>query len=236
MSCEKYKAALIDSAVTGAEPTPEFRSHVAACTSCAAVLAEQRSLIAAIDANLHRQMNAPVPAAMLHRLEARLAQQTAPAPVQSLRLRWLYATAALATTVAIILFAVPHLRTHKPNPHVVVLTQTAQSPTKSRPEIMTAILQPATPQEIRRRQEQRARSTARPEPEVIVPPEERIALAHFIADSHPGEGMALALAKRLPEPREQSIAPVETPDIQIASLTVSPIRDTDTSTFTNSNR
>ncbi len=36
MSCEKYKAALIDSAVTGAEPTPELRSHVAACTSCAA--------------------------------------------------------------------------------------------------------------------------------------------------------------------------------------------------------
>jgi hypothetical protein len=233
MSCEKYKAALIDSAVTGAEPTPEFRSHVAACTSCAAVLAEQRSLIAAIDANLHRTMNAPVPAAMVHRLEARLAQQI---PPRSLNLRRLYATAALAVSAATIFFAVSHQRTHKSNPRATTLAQTSQSTTDHRPEIMTAILQPATPQEIRRRQKQRARSTARPEPEVIVPPEERIALAHFIADSHPGEGMALALAKRLPEPREQSIAPVETPDIQIASLTVSPIRDTDTSTFTNSNR
>jgi anti-sigma factor RsiW len=232
MSCEKHKVALIDSAVTGAEPTPEFRSHVAACTSCAAELAQQRSLIAAIDANLHGQMNAPVPAALLLRLESRIAQQQSP---PSLNLGWLYATAALAISAATIFFALSHQRTHKLNSHTATLAQTSQSTADHRPEIMTAVLQPATPQEIRRGQKQHARSTARPEPEVLVPPEERIALARFIADSHPREGMALALAKRVPEPREQNIAPVETLDIQIASLTVSPIRES-TSTFTNSNK
>ena len=64
---------------------------------------------------------------------------------------------------------------------------------------------------------------------MIVPPDERIAMENFIADLH-GEGaIALARAKRVIEQREQPIVPVDTPDIQIASLKVPPIRDTDMS-------
>ena len=52
-------------------------------------------------------------------------------------------------------------------------------------------------------------------------------MEHFIADLH-GEGeIALARAKRVMEQREQSIAPVDTPDIQIVALKVPPIRDID---------
>jgi hypothetical protein len=225
MLCEKYKPALIEAAITGAELAPAIHAHVAACPSCAAELTQQRSLVAAIDANLHHQMNAPVPAAMLQRFEARIAQQT---PSRSLNLRWLYATAALAATVAVILLAVPRLRTHKPNSPTAAQTQKSQSPTEHRPETTTLILQPATPEEIRRDRRQHSHR-ARTEPEVIVPPDERIAMENFIADLH-GEGaIALARAKRVIEQREQPIVPVDTPDIQIASLKVPPIRDTDMS-------
>ena len=52
MLCEKYKPALIEAAITGAEPALAIRAHVDACPSCAAELAQHRSLIAAIDTNL----------------------------------------------------------------------------------------------------------------------------------------------------------------------------------------
>jgi hypothetical protein len=225
MSCEKYKVALIDNAATGAELPPALRAHVAACPSCAAELAQQRSLFAAIDSSLRQTMNAPLPPALLQRFEARLAQQN---PPRSLSLSWLYATAALAATAAVILFAVPHLRTHKPDSRAVAVTQSTQSPAAHRPEIMTAILQPTTPQEIERDRRQHAKPAARPEPEVLVPPDERIAMEHFIADFHGRGEVALALAKRVPEQREQDVAPVNTPDIQISSLMVPAIRESDT--------
>jgi len=219
VSCEKYKPALIEAAVTGAELTPEMRSHVTACTPCAAELSQQRSLLAAIDANLHRQMNAPVPAATLRRFEARIAQQISPRP---LNLRWLYATAALAATVAVILLVVPHLRTHKPDSRTAAVTRLTQSPAEQHPEIMTVILQPAAPQEIERDRRQHARSAARPEPEVLVPPDDRIAFEHFIADFDGRAVLAAALAKRVPM-QDLRVAPLEVPDIQTVSLTVVPI-------------
>jgi hypothetical protein len=225
MLCEKYKPALIEAAVSGAELEPAVRAHAESCANCAAELAQQRSLVDAIDASLHRQMNASIPAATLQRLGAHIAQQK---PRRSLNLRWLYATAALAATAAAILFAVTHLRTHKPDSRTAAVTQSTQSPAEHRPERMNAILQPATPQEMERDRRQHARSSARSEPEVLVPPDERIAMEHFIADLHGRGEIALALAKRLPEQREKDVAPVETPDIQISSLTVPAIRESDT--------
>jgi anti-sigma factor RsiW len=78
MPCEKYKPALIDAAVCSAELAPAIHAHVATCPSCAAELAQQRFLVGAIDTSLYRQMNAPVPAAMLERIEAHLAQRPQP--------------------------------------------------------------------------------------------------------------------------------------------------------------
>jgi len=235
MSCEKYKAALVEAAVTSADLTPELRSHVASCASCAAELAQQRSLIAAIDANLHRQMNAPLPAAMLLRLEARLAQEPQSQPSPSLRFTWLYAAAALATVSALILFVLPRVRQHKANDHTAAIPQTVQS-VGSRPQMVPLVLKPATPEEIRRDRAGHSRRSVHAEPEVIVPPDERIALEHFVADLHGRGEVALALTKRVREQREQNVVPVVTPEIQIASLTVSPIRDTDVSTNSSTNR
>jgi hypothetical protein len=226
MLCEKYKPALIETAITGAEPAPTIGAHVESCALCAAELMQQRSLIAAIDANLHRQMNAPVPASMLYRLEAHLAEQTAFEPVRSLRRRWLCIGAAIAAA-AVVFFALPHLRSPITNLPTGPASRTASS-MKQSPAIVTMVLKPATSEEIRR-DRIRSRTVARPEPEVLVPPEERIAFAHFIADLHGREEKALALSERVRELREQKVVPVEAPDIQISSLTVPPIEESETS-------
>ena len=224
MSCEKYQAALIEAAVTTDDMPPAVRAHAAACPSCAAELAQQRSLIAAIDENLHRTMKAAVPAAMLQRLEARIAQQ--PQPQRTSRFVQIFA-GALATlaTAAMILFALPHLRTHKSSWHTAALAQTAQPTADHRSEIMTAILQPATPEEIRRDRKQHSRPAAPPQPEVLVPPDERIAFEHFLSDLNEKTDLAAAIGKPEQEQREPRIPRLKTPDIETAALTVQPLTE-----------
>ena len=224
MSCEKYQAALIEAAVTGDDMPPAVRAHAAACPSCAAELAQQRSLIAAIDANLHRTMKAAVPAAMLQRLEARIAQQ--PQPQSTSRVVQIFA-GALATlaTAAMILLALPHLRAHKSSSHTAALAQTAQPIADHRPEIMTAMLQPATPEQIRRDRKRHTRPAAPLQPEVLVPPDETIAFEHFLSDLNEKTDLAAAIGKPVQEQREQRIPPLKTPDIETAALTVQPLTD-----------
>lgn len=245
MSCEKYSSALIEAAITGAELTPEVRSHVAACTLCTAALAQQRLLAAAIDANLHRQTNAPVPAATLQRIEVRLAQESSLAPGRAPRLHWLYVTATLATAAAAILVLLPRqisiFRIAKPiaaQPsqkfeldHMQLVPKPSTQTTPARPLESRAAISPHL-------HTLRASSafTSKPrEPEVLVPADERIALEHFMTGPHAID-LAVALVKRVPEQREQNVVPVVTPDIQIASLTVSPIPDTDVSANSSTNR
>jgi hypothetical protein len=230
MPCEKYQAALIEAAITGDDLTPEMRSHVDACTPCTAELSAQRSLVASIDANLHRTMNAPLPPALLQRFEARLAQQK---PRRSLNLNWLYTGAALATAAAMILFALPHLRAHKSNSQPATLAQTTKSSSDHRPEIMTAILQPASSEEIRRDREQHRGLTAhivsastapmRTEPEILVPPDEQIALAKFIAHRNRRRDFVVALATPVHQGFETAFKTLEIPDINTTEIFIAPI-------------
>jgi hypothetical protein len=222
MLCEKYKPALIEAAITGAEPAPGIRAHAESCARCAAELAQQRQLIAAIDANLHRQMNAPVPASMVHRLQAQIAQQK---PPRVLNLSWLYAAGALATAAVVILFALPHMQQHKSNSRSATLSQTAQSSSERRPQIATMILKPATPEEIRRDRKQHLRRAAPPEPEVLVPPDERVALDQLIANLGARHELVAALVKPLPEKPEQPVKHIEIPDIKTAALFIAPIAE-----------
>jgi hypothetical protein len=238
MSCEKYKVALIDSAVTGAEPTPEFRSHLAACTSCAADLAEQCSLIAAIDANLHRQMNAPVPAAILQRLEAHLAQQ--PQPKRTPRLTQIFAgTLATLATAAIILVFLSHWKidTLEPNAKPIVTSTHSSSAGEIQVHIGPSSGTPTTvvtgsrnPRHARTGSVLVSAAVSRPEPEVIVPPDERVALDRLIAGLNHRSELASALAKPLLKKSEQPVKHLEIPDIQTAALIIQPISE-DTSSL-----
>jgi hypothetical protein len=81
MPCEHYKDALIEAAATGSDfasavgLSPELatlRAHLAVCASCRAAFAEEESLFAAIDSDLHAAANADVPPSLLPRVRVGL--------------------------------------------------------------------------------------------------------------------------------------------------------------------
>ena len=238
MSCEKYKAAVIDASVTGDETPSAVRAHAATCPSCAAELAQQRSLVAALDANLHRQMNAPVPAATLQRFEAHLAQQ--PQPKRTPRLTQIFAgTLATLATAAIILVFLSHrkINTLEPNAKPIVTSTRSASageiqvhigPSSETPT--TVVARPRTPTHTRTHIVLVSAAVSRPEPEVIVPPDERVALDRLITGLNHRSELASALAKPLLKKSEQPVKHLEIPDIQTAALVIQPIAE-DTSSL-----
>ena len=231
MLCEKYKPALIEAAITGADLPPAIRAHVDACPSCAAEFAQQHSLIAAIDTNLHRQMNAPVPAATLQRLEAHVAQE--PQPVRAPRFAQIFVgtLATLAVVATIVLLLPRHglpISDGKGIASQAAQNHADQSPVAvNQPSNTTSSLSPEPRMLNRTRTRTVLASTAASshhEPEVLVPPDERIALAHFMADSNGRGDLSAAIARRVPE-QEVRVAPLDVPDIQMASVTVAPIQE-----------
>ncbi len=231
MSCEKHQAALIDNAASSAELSGDLRAHVNACAACRDQLEQQRSLFAAIDSSVRATMNVPPPPALLQRFEARLAQQASLAPAsiaewRSPRLRWLSTAAVLATAAAVILLALPlrHAPKAKSRTAAATTSQTKDASVGQPPQIAAMILKPATPEEIRRDRKRRW-AAAHPQPEVLVSPDERIALEHFLVVMDGREDLAAALATRVPQQQELRVAPLDMSDIQTAALTVPPIQD-----------
>src|SRR5258706_6535456 len=100
MLCEKYKEALVEAAASGAALPNALREHVQACEHCAAMLAGERALFAAVDAGLHKAANAKVHCSFLHNVKANLATEPVPTgnPIPAWSL--VCATGALALAVA----------------------------------------------------------------------------------------------------------------------------------------
>jgi hypothetical protein len=237
MLCEKYKPALIEAAITGADLPPAVRAHTDSCAHCTTELAEQRSLIAAIDTNLHRQMNAPVPASMLHRLAARLAQQ--PQPKRAPRFAQIFAgTFATLVAAAMILLFLPHWR-------IAILPRNAKVnvvPTRNAsasqiqvhigPSSQTVVAKGLPSQTLKhvnihatRVTEANTSTTIRSEPEVLVPPDERIALAHFIANSSTGRELITALNTSLRRNPDQPVKHIDIPDLNTPGIVIEPIAE-----------
>src|ERR1700674_5663997 len=106
MPCEYYQNALIEAAASGVEPQGELRTHLATCAACRTAFAQEQSLFSSIDRGLHVTANAEVPASLLPRVRARLADVAVP------RRMWtqpmIFAAASAALAFAIFLFVRPH--------------------------------------------------------------------------------------------------------------------------------
>jgi hypothetical protein len=235
MLCEKYKDALIEAAVTGDEMSLAIRSHVDGCSSCATELAQQRSLIAAMDTNLQRQMNAPIPAATLQRIEAHLAQQ--PQPKRAPRFAQLFAgalaTLALAATIVLMWpHTIPRMITGKRvAPQQTQKSAVDQTQLISEPRPQTSESRKFAPQASKYARVRTVRfsplaGSTHQQPEVLVPPDDRIAFEHFVADFDGKAVLAATLAKRVPM-QDLHVAPLDVPDIQTASLTVAPVGESE---------
>jgi anti-sigma factor RsiW len=229
MSCEKFKAALIDAAASNTEPQGALRSHVESCESCAAELAEQRALIAAIDGSLHRQMNAPVSAAMLQRLEVRLAHE--PQPKRAPRFAQIFAGAFATLAVAAAIIVVLPRQGQQTRDAKQINSQSAPLIDEARvvTQPQSATTEKLQPQisnhHIRVSSVRPSTKTAstHSSPEVLVPPDERIAFEHYLAGLRGQPGLVVAVANRAPQ--DLSVTPLAMPDIQTASLIVPPIRE-----------
>jgi hypothetical protein len=98
MPCEHYKNALIEAAASGAEPLGELRAHLAACPECRAALAQEQSLFSSIDTGLHAAVNVELPASLIPRVRASIAEE--PAVTRGWIPSWLAMAGAAAMLVA----------------------------------------------------------------------------------------------------------------------------------------
>jgi hypothetical protein len=225
MPCEHYKDALIETAATGARPQGELQAHLASCASCREAFAQEQSLFAAIDSGLNAAANAEVPPSLLPRVRARL-DETVVTP----RLRWLqplvFASASVALAFVIFLMARPH----RTAPEDVAKQDPVVVPATTRPATMT------NPENISSegtqfgaihvnhshasRNSTIVHSAASSNPEVLVPPDEREALARFVAKLNERSDLATALLARAPEKKDALIV-VER--LQIGALEIKPL-------------
>jgi hypothetical protein len=226
MPCDHYKDALIEAAASSAQAQGELRAHLDACVSCRAAFEQGQSLFASIDAGLHVAANADVPASLLPRVRARLDE------VGTRQRRWfqplVFAAASIALAFAILLFARP--------PHSnsgIQAKQTPQIPVDEAPAANTAHQSPGPGAQIvsanATNSQTRVRSTllrlvASSQPEVLVPPDEREALARFVAVLGERRELALALVTAPPQMKE---VPSGLEPFQINGLEIKPLDGTE---------
>jgi len=231
MLCEKYKDALIEAAVTGAELSPSVRAHVEACASCTDELAQQRSLVAAIDASVSRQMNAPVPAAMPQRLDASFAQK--PQPKHASRFAQIFAGAfATLLAAAAVFIAIPRNKTQIDDARRIGSNQVKSQEVDPMPLVMepprastraASNIQPVPPGHTRSRIAHVLETQKPLEPELLMPADERIALEHFIAKSKTRDELVAAVMAPLRRNLDEPVKHIEIPDINTAGIVIQPI-------------
>lgn len=222
MSCEHYKDSLVEAAATGAEPQGQLRAHLAACSSCRAALAEEQSLFASIDTGLHATANAEVPPSLLPRVRAGLDEAVAP------QRRWMQQLVFASASVAIAFLLFLIVRPHRAGPNGQA-EQTRAFPVPVKPQANThgETLAPgvqmssgAANHSLAARNSTLLRSAASSKPEVLVPPDERVALARFVATLNERSDAAAALLARAPEKKD---ALVSVDLLQIAEIEVKPL-------------
>lgn len=221
MPCEHYKNALIEAAANGAQPQVDLRAHLDACASCRAAFEQEQSLFSSIDAGLHVTANAGMPASLLPRVRVRLDEGVAT------QRRWLqplmFATASAALAFALFLLARPHVASPngqaKQTPQIPVseppttnaryrnsdpATQISSSNAKSQARVHSTLLRPA----------------ASGQPEVLVPPDEREALARFIVVLQERREVAVALVMPAPPTKDEpaSLDPLQINGLEIKLL------------------
>ncbi|MGB2901426.1 MAG: hypothetical protein WBB89_19380 [Candidatus Acidiferrum sp.] len=227
MPCEPYQNALIEAAASGAVPQGELRAHLAACAACRTAFAQEQSLFSSMDEGLRATANAEVPASLLPRVRARLADEAAPRRMWTQQL--IFAAASVVLAFAIFLVVRPH-HTRPDNQ----AKQTPQVPVSETPSTNARgqNSRPATQVVSSNANNSRTpghstllRPVASSQPEVLVPPDEREAFFSFVFTVQQRREVAAALLA--PSPKKQD-ALVTVEPLQIADLEVKPLERRET--------
>ena len=227
MPCEHYQDALIEAAASSSAPQGELRAHVAACAACRAAFAQEQSLFSSMDEGLRAVANAEVPASLLPRVRARLADEAAPRRMWAQSL--IFGAASVALAFAIFLVVRPHHA--RPDNQAKQIPQIPVSETpatnvrgqNSGPAtqiVSSNVNNPKTPG-----RSTLLRPVASSQPEVLVPPDEREAFFSFVfAVQQHGDVAAALLA---PSPKKEDVLVTVEP-LQIADLEVKPLEGRET--------
>jgi hypothetical protein len=177
MLCDKYKNALIEAASGAALPIA-LREHVQACEHCAATLAGEQALFAAVDAGLQKAANARVRPSFVPNVQANLATETSPArnPIPG----WALGCATAAVAVAVAFLSLP------PGTHDKAGRGAVTVPSK-RPAGAGEVVSSVAPEHKthfsaradKAPKQQNFSVAGSPEPEVLIQPEEEQLLKRF---------------------------------------------------------
>jgi hypothetical protein len=232
MPCEKYQEALTDLAAKGAEPAGEVRAHLDSCVACSSYMEQERFLLKSIDSGIRSDVNAALPAAVVQRLQARLAQESA--FERRVLGRWIFAGAGAAFVAAalalLIVRPVGRFPSHAKLEPTFAASVKPSEPVE-RPSISAAVTNPRAPIAIAKTTRQNSQeallaSSSRNlhEPEVLVPSDEREALARFVNGLHDQPEIAAAFLAHAPRQSEPSFP---LPLIQIARLEIPTLEPSD---------
>jgi hypothetical protein len=242
MPCEEYRPKLIEAAAMPAEIGAALQTHLADCASCRELFADERKLCAAIDGELSLVVNAEATPSFLPRIRAAIEQErSAGAASHSRFILWPVA----AAMVAVALFFVVLQRIPSQPQTVPQLTASASARTSATGSATSSSTNSAAdfetgetasepkvaPREIAAHSVRKPRSystltktESRIEgsqmPEVLVPPDERVALARFVAALPWRHEIAMVLTK--PGPAAPSADVLSAP-LEIAELKLEPL-------------
>jgi hypothetical protein len=217
MTCEKYKEALIEVAATGGNLAGRLDDHVGHCTQCSATLRRERMLFAAIDDVLRPRMNERPHAGFMANVRVEISKAALP------KSRWnpMWALAGTALALALIAIAHPWARLRKEPVEaggLEVSTIRAQQKT----DFAQSEGGSTEDWDSRGRERQHrtkkfvGRQAASREPEVLVPPDERIAFAQFVAHLRRRDDVAQAFVS--PAAVDVNSEPSKIQPIEIAGL------------------
>ena len=218
MLCEKYKEALVEAAASGAAPPNALREHVQACEHCAAMLAGERALFAAVDAGLHKAANAEVRCSFLPNVKAKLAIE--PVPTRNPIPAWGLVCATGALALAVTLLSLPRGAHDKANTEAITVQRKV-------PAVADEVGLSVAPEHdsysakaIKAQKHQDIPGAASHEPEVLVQPEEEEFLKRFYASARNPARDARAVVTDEHEimPKPQVIARIEVKDLRIEDL------------------
>ena len=229
MSCERYKTVIVEAATAG-EIGPPLRSHLERCAECRAAFADEQSLFSAIDASLSQRINVSPRPEFLPRIRSAIDLENSgwSARTSNVWFRWLPIAGVAAVACLALLFAVRH-HSVTPEQRQPLKSAVAQRPAEG--QIHAQQVQPKPEAAVRGMPapiKRSAKAELQPHaaridqtPEILVPPEERVALAQFVTGLSRRREVALALARPTPFEPQPEIPP--SGPLEIAKLEVPPL-------------
>jgi hypothetical protein len=226
MPCEHYQTALTEAAATGVLP-PELREHLANCAGCRATFTAEQNLFASIDMGIHAAANAELPPAFLSRVQARIKEEKQPHGKYSWIPTWAFAAVSAAVLLAFV-FPLLKSKPRQPAPTPAIVVQKTRTNSTTEPAIQNSTADAATKHAAPNRSALAVTKNTIPpqnnaprfaaEPEVIVPPDEQLAFARFVAMIERNKGLDAAAF-----PKAQNEGPIQVSKIEIAAVHVEPL-------------